>query len=154
MKSPADANMVYWWKDEQYIDLFTTLAQIKEDMMSPRSHYSEPSCGIVRDSTIEEFTEEELATETIILLEGQNIFNDSIFIYLKIDMRSLFNLQVEQKTKGNVQAGEYGEILFFGIGRPSRKVRKEFSEKYNLVENTDSLGIDRPLGGETLFPLE
>lgn len=87
-----------------------------------------------KNSTPIEIDEALLDEKVVILLQGKNVFNDQIYTYIRLSLRSLQQLRDKMKKNDNFMPAEYGEILAAGKGDPSPELRSEMAVTYNMID--------------------
>jgi len=90
--------------------------------------------GFGKNVSPELVSEEFLDTEVIVLLQGSNMFGDSVYSYVRLIGRSLREMFAKMQKGENFKPAEYGEVLAAGRGEPSDEVRAEMRETYNMID--------------------
>jgi hypothetical protein len=72
--------------------------------------------------------------EIVMLLQGSNLFGDSVYSYLKLTGASLREMFREMSLGHNFKPADYGEILEAGKNPPSAEVRERMNRLYHMIE--------------------
>lgn len=87
-----------------------------------------------KNSTPVELDEALLNEKVVILLQGKNIYNDAIFTYLQLTLKSLQQLRDKMRSGDDFMPAEYGVVLAAGKGEPSPEMRSEMAVTHNMVD--------------------
>lgn len=87
-----------------------------------------------KNSTPVELDDTLLNEKVVILLQGKNIYNDQIFTYLQLTLRSLQQLRDKMRKAEDFMPAEYGEVLAAGKGEPTPEMRSEMAVMHNMVD--------------------
>ena len=87
-----------------------------------------------KNSTPVELDEALLNEKVVILLQGKNVYNDQIFTYLQLTLRSLQQLRDKMRAAEDFMPAEYGTVLAAGKGEPSAEMRSEMAVTHNMVD--------------------
>lgn len=87
-----------------------------------------------KNSTPVELDEALLDEKVVILLQGRNVYNDIIFTYLQLTLRSLQQLREKMRKQEDFMPAEYGTVLAAGKGEPSPEMRSEMAVTHNMVD--------------------
>ena len=87
-----------------------------------------------KNSTPLELDEALLNEKVVILLQGKNIYGDSIFTYLQLSLKSLQLLRDKMRKTEDFMPAEYGEVLSASKGEPSAEMRSEMAVTHNMVD--------------------
>ncbi|MFZ4124942.1 MAG: hypothetical protein ACOYJ2_02570 [Rickettsiales bacterium] len=70
----------------------------------------------------------------VILLQGKNIYDDQIFTYLELTLRSLIQLRDKMRAQEDFMPAEYGTVLAAGKGDPSPELKSEMAVTHNMID--------------------
>ncbi len=87
-----------------------------------------------KNSTPVELDEELLNEKVVILLQGKNVYNDPIFTYLQLTLKSLQQLRDKMRKGDDFMPAEYGTVLTAGRGEPSAEMRSEMAVTHNMID--------------------
>lgn len=87
-----------------------------------------------KNSTPVELDEALLDEKVVILLQGRNVYNDPIFTYLQLTLRSLQQLRDKMRKSEDFMPAEYGEVLAAGKGEPAAEMRSEMAVTHSMVD--------------------
>jgi hypothetical protein len=90
--------------------------------------------GDVNFSMEEKIDDSLLDEDVVILLQGQNMFGDTIYSYVKLTLRNFRRMREDMGIGKNFKPSDYGEVVAAGRGDPSPEVREEMRIKYKMVE--------------------
>ncbi|MBN8531539.1 MAG: hypothetical protein J0L97_06730 [Alphaproteobacteria bacterium] len=77
--------------------------------------------------------DEELEREEVVLLvQGNNLFDQRIFCYVRVPYFSLKDIKHRMDRGENFDLREYGEVLAAGIGEPSDEIKNEIAEEFEM----------------------
>ncbi|MEI7668600.1 MAG: hypothetical protein WCJ33_00780 [Pseudomonadota bacterium] len=79
-------------------------------------------------------SDEFLDTIIVILLQGNNIFGDSVYSYLELNGASLRKVFSCMQTGENFKPADFGTVLAAGRGEPSDEVKEEMKKEYNMID--------------------
>lgn len=79
-------------------------------------------------------SDEFLDTVIVILLQGNNIFGDTVYCYLEITGASLKKVFACMQKGENFKPADFGTVLAAGRGEPSDDVRDEMRREYNMMD--------------------
>jgi hypothetical protein len=86
-----------------------------------------------------------LDVEIVILLQGSNMFGDSIYSYLQITGRNLKEMFGKMQAGENFKPSDYGTVLSAGRDQPSAEVRAEMKNTYNMIDVPMPKAAPRPV---------
>ncbi len=75
-----------------------------------------------------------LDVEIIILLQGNNLFGDSIYSYIQINGRNLKEMFTKMQGGENFKPSDFGTVLAAGTGTPSAEVQEEMRTTHGMVD--------------------
>lgn len=87
-----------------------------------------------KNSTPVELDEALLNEKVVILLQGKNVYNDAIYTYLQLSLRSLQQLRDRMRGGGDFMPAEFGTVLAAGKGEPSAEMRSEMALTHNMID--------------------
>lgn len=77
--------------------------------------------------------DEELEREEVVLLvQGNNLFDQRIFCYVRVPYFSLKTIKQRMDRGENFDLREYGEVLAAGLGEPSDEIKNEIAEEFEM----------------------
>ena len=79
-------------------------------------------------------SDEFLDTYIVILLQGNNIFGDTVYTYLEISGANLRKVFGHMQKGENFKPADFGTVLAAGRGEPSEEVREEMKTEYNMMD--------------------
>jgi tetratricopeptide (TPR) repeat protein len=77
----------------------------------------------------EPLTDEQIETEVVILLQGNNLYGDQIYSYLKVNGMNLTDMFVEMRLGHNFRPTDFGTVLAAGRGKPTQEFHDEIKRK-------------------------
>ena len=92
-----------------------------------------------------------LDDEAVILVNGDNMFGDKVYSYIKFTLKN-FRAMREAMQKGeNFKPSDYGEVIAAGRGEPSQELKDEMRVQWGLVDTPKPekqgiapQGLDKP----------
>ena len=71
--------------------------------------------------------------DLVVLVQGKNVFNDSIYCYLRIPHPKLeeFRGKLENNQKFDIR--EYGDVIAAGRGLPNQEVQDEMTRDFGMM---------------------
>lgn len=88
----------------------------------------------------------ELMSEVVVLLQGNNLFGDEIYSYIKLDLNGFRALRDAMINHKNFTPSDFGEVVAAGRGMPSQEVMDEMRVKYKMVD------VPKPDGTQNMQP--
>ena len=79
-------------------------------------------------------TEDLLETEIVILLQGNNMFGNRVYTYVKLLGKHLKEMFDVMKKGDNFKPSDFGTVIAAGVGDPPQEVRDEMREQYNMMD--------------------
>ena len=76
-----------------------------------------------------------LDEQIVILLNGKNIFNDVIYSYVQLSLRSLQKLKPLLDKNENFNPSDFGTVVAAGRDAPTEEVQQEMAETYGTYYN-------------------
>lgn len=70
----------------------------------------------------------------VILLQGKNVFGDTIYSYVKVGMSEIKNLYAALRSGENFNPSDFGSVVAAGKGEPPPEVRAEMANSYKMLE--------------------
>jgi hypothetical protein len=86
---------------------------------------------------------EYLDTDFVITLQGENIFGDPIYTYVKLSGRNMKRMFAKMWAHETFKPADFGTVLVAGRGEPSQEIRDKMKEEYNMVD-VPGPGISAP----------
>jgi|GEM_PF-932103 len=97
-------------------------------------------------------SDEFLDTVIVILLQGNNIFGDSVYSYIELNGASLRQMFAAMQAGQNFKPADFGTVLAAGRGEPSDEVKNEMRVNYNMIDvPTPKPAVKMPVF-QTKFP--
>jgi len=75
-----------------------------------------------------------LESEVVILLQGNNVFGDPVYSYVKMIGRKLKDLFLKMEKGENFTPSDYGTVVAAGRGEPTQELKDEMRAEYNMVD--------------------
>ncbi len=101
---------------------------------SPKKPWTTEAMGDAGNTDELKISDELLAQEAVVLSQGQNMFGDSIYSYIKFPMRNFRKLRDAMQAGENFKPSDYGEVIAAGRGEPSQELKDEMRVQYGLVD--------------------
>ncbi len=79
-------------------------------------------------------SEKLLDVNMVLLMQGSNLFGDSVYSYLQLTGRKLKEMLTEMRAGKNFKPSDFGTVLRAGRGQPSQEVRDEMAATYNMID--------------------
>ncbi len=86
------------------------------------------------NSTPVSLDEEKLDEKVVILLQGKNVYDDPIYSYLQLTLRSLQKLHRRVRGGEEFMPSDFGTVLAAGKGEPSPELKSEMAVTYKLID--------------------
>lgn len=88
--------------------------------------------------------------KVVVLILGENESSKPIYAYVRMKVSEYFSFMSGIDNKNGIEVSDFGEILSYGEGEPSKDVKREMHEKYgasddfqqNLISNISKLNQD------------
>ncbi len=90
--------------------------------------------------------ETDLMNEVVVLLQGNNMFGDQIYSYVKLDLNGFRALRDAMIGRKDFTPSDYGEVVAAGRGEPSQELRDEMRVQYKMVD------VPNPEGNKNAIP--
>lgn len=87
----------------------------------------------------EKISDASLDKEVVLLVQGSNLFGDSIYSYVKVALRNYRELRAAMAKGENFSPSDYGEVVAAGRGEPTEEIKDEMRVKYGMVDLTRQL---------------
>lgn len=87
-----------------------------------------------KNSTPVSLDDDMMEEVVVILLQGKNVYNDPIYIYLKLKLKDLMALRAKMAKREDFMPAEYGEVLAAGKGEPSAELRSEMAITHGMID--------------------
>lgn len=75
-----------------------------------------------------------LDDEAVILVNGNNMFGDKVYSYIKFTLKNFRDMRDAMQKGENFKPSDYGEVVAAGRGEPSQELRDEMRVQYGLVD--------------------
>jgi len=86
-----------------------------------------------------------LEEEAVILLQGNNMFGDRVYSFVKFTLRNFRALRDAMAEGKDFKPSDYGVVLAAGRGEPTQELRDEMRVTYKMVDVPKNEGTE---GGE------
>ena len=71
--------------------------------------------------------------DTVILVQGKNVFGDDIYCYLKLPFKNFKTVKTKLDNKEKFDLRDYGDVVAAGLGAPTDEVREEMQKEYGMI---------------------
>ena len=100
--------------------------------------------GVDFSATQDVISEETLNKEIVMLVQGDNMFGDQVYSYIKVALRNFRALREAMLRGDNFKPSDFGEVVAAGRGSPTQEIRDEMAVKYNMVDVTKRMENVKP----------
>ena len=100
--------------------------------MIKNSNWTSPSFKNTKAADI--VPQEAMDVEFVILLQGNNLFGDAIYSYVKMTGTKLKEVFAKMQINENFKPSDFGEVISAGRGEPTQEVRDEMAAGYNMTD--------------------
>lgn len=101
--------------------------------------------------TEQKITPESLDDIAVILIQGDNMFGDQVYSYVKFTLKDFRGMRDAMTAGENFKPSDYGEVIAAGRGEPPQELKDEMRVQYGLVDTPKPenqgekpIGMDKP----------
>jgi len=78
-------------------------------------------------------TTEDRERDSIVLVQGKNIYGEKVYCYLKVDATMFYEVKQKLLAKEKFDLRDYGEVIAAGSWGPSFEEQMDLDREYNML---------------------